>query len=328
MPKAYSGDLRVRVIEMVQGGSSRLEAVEEFSFADSTAVEWVQRWEESGSAEAKPRGGSVSPLEAHATLILEVVQAQPDATFVELLVVLKKRGVPASRSALWGFFGRHDITFKKKSLFASERQRQDVVRARRKWIREQGLLDPARLIFIDETSVNTQMVRLYGHGPRGVRIVDHVPFGNRKTLTFIAALRCNRMVAPLLIDGAMNGETFRAYIEQFVVPILKRNDIVAIDNLPAHNVAGIEEMINSVGATLRYLPKYSPDLNPIELPYSKFKAYLRKLAARTVPSLHRAIRSFLQILKPREEAYPVDSGLSRCSMLSDRIGAVAKAGTN
>jgi transposase len=140
------------------------------------------------------------------------------------------------------------------------------------------------------------MVRLYGHGPRGVRLVDHVPFGNRKTFTFVAALRHNRMVAPLLIDGAMNGETFRAYIEQFVVPILKRNDIVAI-------VAGIEEMINAVGATLRYLPKYSPDLNPIELPYSKFKAYLRKLAARTVPSLHRAIRSFLHILKPRECAH-------------------------
>jgi transposase len=83
----------------------------------------------------------------------------------------------------------------------------------------------------------------------------------------------------------------------------KRNDIVALDNLPAHNVAGIEEMINAVGATLRYLPKYSPDLNPIELPYSKFKAYLRKLAARTVPSLHRAIRSFLHILKPRECAH-------------------------
>ena len=150
-------------------------------------------------------------------MILEVVRAQPDATFVELQVVLEKRGIRTSRSALWRFFGRHDITFKKKSLCASERQRQDVVRARRKWIREQGLLDPARLVFIDETSVNTQMVRLYGHGPRGVRLVDHVPLGNRKTFTFVAALRHNRMVAPLLIDGAMNGETFRAYIEQFVV---------------------------------------------------------------------------------------------------------------
>jgi len=153
MPKAYSGDLRVRVIEMVQAGASRREAAEEFS-----VVKWLQRWEDSGSAEAKPRGGSVSPLEVHATVILEVVRTQPDAAFVELLVVLKKRGIRTSRSALWRFFGRHGITFKKKSLCASERQRQDVVRARRKWIREQGLLDPARLVFIDETSVNTQMV--------------------------------------------------------------------------------------------------------------------------------------------------------------------------
>jgi transposase len=146
MPKAYSVDLRVRVIEMVRAGASRREAAEVFSLADSTAVKWLQRWEKSGSAEAKPRGGSVSPLEVHATVILEMVRVRPDATFVELLVVLKKRGIRTSRSALWRFFGRHDITFKKKSLCASER-----LRARRKWIREQGLLDPARLVFIDES---------------------------------------------------------------------------------------------------------------------------------------------------------------------------------
>jgi transposase len=300
MPKAYSGDLRVRVIEMVEAGASRREAAEVFALADSTAVKWLQRWEESGSAAAKPRGGSISPLEPHATLILEVVQAQPDATFVELLVVLKGRGIRTSRSALWRFFGRHNITFKKKSLSASERQRQDVARARRKWIREQGLLDPARLVFIDETSVNTQMVRLYGHGPRGVRLVDHVPFGDRKTLTYVAALRHDRMVAPLVIDGPMTGDIFLAYIEQCVVPILKHDDIVVLDNLPAHKVSGIAEAISAAGATLRYLPQYSPDLNPIELPFSKFKAFLRKLAERTIPGLHGAIRSFLHTLKPQE----------------------------
>src|SRR5262249_46249711 len=181
---------------MVQAGASRREAAEEFSVAGSTAVKWLQRWEESGSAEAKPRGGSVSPLEGHATVILEIARAQPDATFVELLVVLEKRGIRTSPRALGRFFGRHDITFKKKSLCASERQRQDVARARRKWIREQGLLDPARLIFIDETSVNTQMVRLYGHGPRGVRLVDHVPFGNPQTLPLLPPPPHNPLVAP------------------------------------------------------------------------------------------------------------------------------------
>src|SRR5262249_2301772 len=144
MPKAYSGDLRVRVIEMVQAGASRREAAEEFSVAASTAVKWLQRWEDSGSGEAKPRGGSVSPLEVHATVILEVVRAQPDAAFVELLVVLKKRGIRTSRSALWRFFGRHGITFKKKSLFARARQRQDVGRPPRQWIRQESPLGPAR----------------------------------------------------------------------------------------------------------------------------------------------------------------------------------------
>ena len=143
MPKAYSGDLRLRVIEMVEVGASRREAAEAFAVADSTAVKWLQRWQESGSAVAKPRGGRVSPLEQHTTLILEVVEAQPDATFVEFLVILKARRIHTSRSALWRFFDRHDITFKKKSLCASERQRKDVARARRQWIREQGLLDPA-----------------------------------------------------------------------------------------------------------------------------------------------------------------------------------------
>jgi hypothetical protein len=103
------------------------------------------------AAPRRNRAAVVSPLEVHAMVILEVVRAQPDATFVELLVVLKKQGIRTSRSALWRFFGRHDITFKKKSLCASERKRQDVVRARRKWIREQGLLDPARPVFIDES---------------------------------------------------------------------------------------------------------------------------------------------------------------------------------
>ena len=109
MPKAYSGDLRVRVIEMVRAGASRREAAEVFSLAGSTAVKWLQRWEKSGSAEAKPRGGSVSPLEVHAMVILEVVRAQPDATFVELLVVLKKRGIRTSRSALWRQPSRHHL---------------------------------------------------------------------------------------------------------------------------------------------------------------------------------------------------------------------------
>jgi len=155
-------------------------------------------------------------------------------------------------------------------------------------------------VFIDETAVSTNMVRLRGRAERGVRLIGHAPFGEWKTITFVAALRHNKMVAPFVIEGAMTGEMFRAYVEKILVPALKRNDIVVMDNLQAHKVAGISEAIEKAKATLRYLPKYSPDLNPIELPYSKFKTFLRKVAARTVQGLHRAIRSFVPQLRARE----------------------------
>jgi len=144
------------------------------------------------------------------------------------------------------------------------------------------------------------MVRLYGRGPRGERVIDDVPQGTWKTITFVAALRHDKMVAPMMFDGPMTGQMFVAYVEQCVVPTLKRNDIVVIDNLRAHKVAGVREAIEAAGATLRYLPQYSPDLNPIETPFSKFKTYLRKVAARTVPELRRAIRSFIPRLQARE----------------------------
>ena len=175
-----------------------------------------------------------------------------------------------------------------------------MARARRRWIREQGMLDPARLVFIDETAVSTNMVRLRGRAPRGVRLIGRVPLGEWRTITFVAALRHNKMTAPMVIEGAMSGEIFLAYVEQCLVPTLRRNDIVVMDNFRAHQVPGIREAIEKAHATVRYLPKYSPDLNPIELPYSKFKTLLRKVAARTVRALYRTIRSFVPQLGAQE----------------------------
>jgi len=162
------------------------------------------------------------------------------------------------------------------------------------------MLDPARLVFIDETAVSTNLVRLRGRAPRGVRLIGYAPLGEWKTITFVAALRHNKMTAPMVIEGAMTGEMFRAYVEQCLVPTLKRGDLVVIDNFAAHKVSGVREAIEKIGGTLRYLPKYSPDLNPIELPFSKFKTFLRKVAARTIGGLYRAIRSFVPQLSPRE----------------------------
>ena len=131
-------------------------------------------------------------------------------------------------------------------------------------------------------------------------MIGRVPLGNWETITFVAALRHNKLTAPMVLEGAMSGEMFRAYVEQCLVPALKRGDVVVMDNFAAHKVPGVREAIEKAGATLRYLPKYSPDLNPIEMSYSKFKILLRKVAARTVPGLTRAIRSFIPRLSPQE----------------------------
>jgi transposase len=143
-------------------------------------------------------------------------------------------------------------------------------------MREQGMFDPARLVFIDETAVSTNLTRLRGRAPCGMWVIASVPLGTWQTITFVAALRNNKMMVPMVVQGAMNGELFLAYIKQCLVPALRRGDTVVMDNCRIHLRPGIREAIEKAGATLRYLPKYSPDLNPIEMPYSKFKAFLAK----------------------------------------------------
>jgi len=142
------------------------------------------------------------------------------------------------------------------------------------------------------------MARPHGRAPSGERVIGRVPFGAWKTLTFIAALRCDRMTAPMMIEGAINGATFLAYIEQCLAPTLKRGDIVVMDNVATHRVAGVREAVEAAGATLRYLPPYSPDLNPIEKSFSMFKAFLRKCAERTEQALCRRAGQSVRRLDP------------------------------
>lgn len=175
-----------------------------------------------------------------------------------------------------------------------------MARARRRWMREQGMFDPARLVFIDETSTSTNMVRLRGRCRRGERLIGRVPQGHWKTITFVAGLRHDKMVAPFVLDGPMTRATFLAYLEQCLRPTLKRGDIVIIDNLPAHKGVAVKKTIEAARASLLYLPKYSPDLNPIEQAFSKLKALLRKAAERTVPGLCRRIGKLIAAFSARE----------------------------
>ena len=161
--------------------------------------------------------------------------------------------------------------------------------AREAWFVGQLELDPAKLIFIDETGASTKMARLRGRAKRGERCRAAVPYGHWKTTTFTAGLRLDGLSAPMVLDGPMNGNAFLAYVEQVLVPELAAGDIVVMDNLPAHKVTGVRQAIEDARARLLYLPPYSPDFNPIEMAFSKLKTRLRKAAARTIPELWDAI---------------------------------------
>ena len=171
---------------------------------------------------------------------------------------------------------------------------------RRAWFDRQPDLEPSKLIFIDETSASTKMARLRGRARRGERCRAPVPHGHWKTTTFTAGLRLDGLSAPMLLDGPMTGPAFLAYAEQVLVPQLRPGDIVVMDNLPAHKIAGVREAIRGVGADLLLLPPYSPDFNPIEMAFAKLKALLRKTAARTIDELWAAIAGHLDQFSPAE----------------------------
>jgi len=167
------------------------------------------------------------------------------------------------------------------------------------WLAEMMGLDIQHLVFIDETGVTTKMVRRYGRALRGQRLVDKVPHGHWKITTYVGALRHDGLVAPLVIDGAIDGSLFLAYVQQQLVPTLRPGDIVVMDNLASHKVAGVQKAIESVGARVAYLPPYSPDLNPIEMVFAKLKHLVRSAAPRSVDALWN-------LLGRLTDAFPAD----------------------
>jgi transposase len=170
-------------------------------------------------------------------------------------------------------------------LRAAEQDRPDVAVRRAQWRVGQSGLDPERLVFIDETWAKTNMTRPRGRCLSGTRLVAAAPYGHWKTTTFLAGLRTSGLTAPLVIDGAVNGEIFLAYVRQQLVPALRPGDLVIMDNLSSHKRVGVRESIEAAGAALLYLPPYSPDFNPIEQAFSKFKWLLKSAAQRTVEAL-------------------------------------------
>ena len=189
---------------------------------------------------------------------------------------------------------------KKKTLIAVEQDRQDVAEARRQWAAGQLALDPDRVVFIDETWAKTNMTRTYGRSQRGVRLRAKVPCARWETTTFLGAMRSTGFVAPLCVEGAINGQLFQAWVEQHLVKALRHGDVVVMDNLSSHKTRGVAAAIEAVGAEVRYLPPYSPDLNPIELAFSKFKKLLRDGAQRTTEKLWELCGQVLDLFTETE----------------------------
>jgi len=194
-------------------------------------------------------------------------------------------------------------------VHASEQDRPWIARRREQWRKYQNRLDPKRLVFIDETWAKTNMTRTHGRCPKGQRLNAKVPHGRWRTLTFLAALRHDRIDAPCVLDGPINGQLFLAYVEQFLVPTLKAGDVVIMDNLGSHKGLAVRRAIRTAGAKLLFLPPYSPDLNPIEQVFAKLKTLLRKAGERTVEATWKRIGSLLNAFSPAECAnYLANSG--------------------
>jgi transposase len=175
------------------------------------------------------------------------------------------------------------------------------VQARRiDWCAERFRWPAEKLVFIDETSLKTNLIRMYGRARRGERVVDYTPHGHWKTTTLVSALRHNELTAPMVIDGALDGSLFLAYVEQVLLPTLQPGDVVVLDNLSSHKSKRVQELVESAGARVAYLPPYSPDLNPIEQAFSKLKWLLRTAAERTADGLWNRVGQLLNAFSPQE----------------------------
>jgi transposase len=300
---ALSMDIRKKVMKVIAGGISCRQAAARFDIGPATAVRWAKCVETTGEVAPLKMGGDRRSrrIEAHADFILAQIAESPDMTIMELREKIKERhGLGFGYGTVWRFLARHNITRKKKTGHASEQEREDVAAARAAWFEGQLDLDPLKLVFIDETAISTNMARRFGWAPQGERCRMSVPFGHWDTKTLIAALRFDRIDAPMTLDGALDGASFLAYVEQVLAPTRSTGDVVVMDNVPTHKVAGVQEAIAARGARILHLPPYSPDFNPIEKSFSKIKSILERIAARSVDALEAAVAEALRSFNPQE----------------------------
>jgi transposase len=296
--RAYSIDLRVRVLADCDEGMATRDVAAKYRVCPAWVRRLKQRRRETGSiAPMAQRHGPPPRRSEQAARVAEAVEKAPDATLEELR---RDYDLPIGTATLWRVVRELGLTFKLKSLRAAEQDRPDVRRLREGWAARLAGVAGEHLVFLDETSATTKMTRRRGRCARGKRLVMKVPHGHWKTTTLVVALRTGGLEAPTVIDGAMNGDLFLAYVQQQLVPKLREGDVVVMDNLASHKKAGVVEAIEAAGARVEYLPPYSPDYNPIELASSKLKALLRKAGERAVDGLWKLIGRLMDEFTPTQ----------------------------
>lgn len=289
----YSMDLRERVVAALDGGEgSQREIARRFRVSLSFIVRLLERRREAHTLAPKPHGGGpTSALTSQDEQRLgQLIDKQKDATLDQLR---EQGGFSCSLTTIWRALRRSCLTYKKKTLHPSERNRPDVQEKRRKFRRRVRRIEPKRLVFVDETGINTAMTPTHAWAPRGERAPGSVPT-SWETVTVIAALGLTGVRAPTAFPGATDTATFQTYVDMALVPELHAGDVVVFDNLSPHLTANVRKAIKRAGAKVLPLPPYSSDYTPIEEMWSKMKQRLRRLAARSRGSLYDALGDALE----------------------------------
>ncbi len=297
--RPYSTDLRERVAAAIDHHEGSFRPIARtFRVSLSFIVRLLQRRHATGTLEPKPHGGgppkALGPDDRQR--LAQLLREQPDATLEQLR---QRGGFRCSLTTLWRALRRQRLTYKKKRLHASLRDRPDVQKKRRAFRKQVREIDPKHLVFVDETGVTTAMTPAYAWAPCGERAVDSTP-ATWETVTLTAALGLDGVRAPLAFPGATNTMVFQTYVAQVLVPELHEGDVVVFDNLKPHLSAEVSASIERVGARVLPLPPYSPDYTPIEEMYSKVKKLLRRAEARTKARLYEAMGEALRRVTPKD----------------------------
>jgi transposase len=296
--RAYSHDLRQRILRAVDQGQPRAEIITAFAVSRSTIKRYLKLRRETGDVKAKAIAGRPSKKGAALqTGLFPQLEAQPDATLAEHCQMWEAtHGIQVSSATMSRAIQRLNWTRKKKTIRASEQNEAD----RAAWREQAKTLDTSKLAFIDECGSNIALTRLYARSPKGKRVYGSVPRNRRANITLLASLSLQGMGEAFLLEGSADTAVFEIYIEQILAPSLSPGHIGILDNLNTHTGEKVRQAIEARGCQLLFLPSYSPDLSPIEEAFSKLKAVLRRIGARTPEALQEAMRQALLTITPRD----------------------------